>query len=66
MDAAGKQQTFHNAHARAHRFKVGDKVYVYKQTSVEGGKTTKLKYNWSGPFRVARWRIVAECSDSTL
>jgi len=52
MMAANKQQSFHNAHAQAHRFKTGDTVWHYNRSSVERGVTSKLAYRWKGPYSV--------------
>jgi len=50
---AGKQQAaYHDAHAKAHEFKVNDTVYVYKQSSTTGGVTSKINYHWRGPYYV--------------
>lgn len=54
MRAAGSQQKFHDAHAEAHTFKVGDTVFYYKPSDVERGVTTKLAYKWSGPFKIRK------------
>jgi len=54
MEAAGKQQSYHDAHAQAHRFEVGDIVWYYKPSTVEKGVTSKLAYRWSGPCKVIR------------
>ena len=50
MAAARTQQSYHDAHARAHQFAVGDIVFLYKPSSVERGVTTKLAFKWAGPF----------------
>jgi transposase InsO family protein len=54
MRAAGSQRKFHDAHAEAHTFKVGDFVHYYKPSEVERGITTKLAYKWQGPYRVKK------------
>ena len=54
MAAAEVQRSFHDAHAKAHHFQVGDIVHLYKPSSVEKGVTTKLAYKWSGPFKIAK------------
>jgi len=54
MMAAGKQQSFHDAHAERHTFQVGDTVYHYKPSSVEKGVTSKLAYRWEGPYTITR------------
>ena len=53
LEAAGKQQSYHDAHAKAHHFEKGDTVFWYKASSVERGVTTKLAYKWMGPFKIA-------------
>jgi len=54
MKAAGKQMSYHDAHAKAHTFKKGDRVWLYKPSSVEKGVTSKLAFHWKGPFIIAR------------
>jgi len=54
MEAAEKQRSYHDAHAEAHTFKEGDKVWLYKKSSVEKGITSKLRYRWAGPFKIGR------------
>jgi len=54
MKAAGRQLDFHDAHARAHEFKQGDKVWLYKASTVARGVTSKLAYRWAGPFLIDR------------
>jgi len=34
MKAAGRQMEYHDAHAKAHEFKKGDKVWMYKASTV--------------------------------
>jgi len=50
MKAAGKQMEYHDAHAKAHEFKKGDKVWMYKASTVAKGVTSKLAYRWTGPY----------------
>jgi len=45
-----EQKSFHDAHAKAHEFKTGDKVWLYWPNSVEKGVTSKLAYKWVGPY----------------
>jgi len=47
-----QQLSYHNAHAQAHTFKVGDLVRIYKQTTEEKGIGGKLAYAWKGPYKV--------------
>ena len=54
MRAAQSQRKFHDAHAQAHTFKVGDIVHYYKPSEVERGVTTKLAYKWLGPYKVKK------------
>ena len=54
MRAANRQKSFHDAHAEAHTFKVGEEVWLYKLSQVERGVTSKLAYKWSGPYTVAK------------
>jgi len=54
MKAAGKQMSYHDAHAKAHTFKKGDRVWLYKPSSIEKGVTSKLAFHWKGPFIIAR------------
>jgi len=53
MEAAIKQQEYHDAHAQAHTFNVDDTVWLYKQSSVGKGLTSKLKYSWRGPYTIS-------------
>ena len=50
MDAAHKQLSFHDAHAKAHTFHEDDIVWVYRQSEVEKGVTSKLLFRWKGPY----------------
>ena len=52
MEAAGVQRSYHDAYSKSHTFDVNDDVWLYKQTSIEGGRTSKLKYNWRGPYKI--------------
>jgi len=52
MNAAEKQQSYFDAHAQAHTFKVGDKEWLYKPSTAEKGVTSKLAYRWTGPYTV--------------
>ena len=52
MEAAKKQQSFHDAHTRAHEFHVGDIVWLYRPSTVEKGVTSKLAYRWTGPYTI--------------
>jgi len=54
MKAAKQQQSYHDAYSKAHTFNVNDDVWLYKQTTVKGGATSKLKYNWRGPYKIER------------
>ena len=54
MKAAKEQVSYHDAHAQAHTFKLGDKVWLYKASSVEKGVTSKLAYKWKGPYIIVR------------
>ena len=54
MEAAHKQLTFHDAHAKAHEFRKGDKVWLYRPSSVEKGVTSKLAYKWAGPYVISK------------
>ena len=54
MEAAGRQQSYHDAHAKAHTFDVNDSVWYYRKSSLARGVTSKLKYSWTGPFRVSK------------
>ena len=53
MLAAKRQQSYHDAHAAAHIFKVGDRVLYYKQSGIVRGVTTKLLERWSGPYIIS-------------
>jgi len=53
LKASKQQQSYHDAHAKAHTFKVGDKVYVYRASEALRGITSKLSYKWDGPFTIA-------------
>jgi len=44
MEAAERQHSFHDAHAEAHSFNVGDTVWYYKDSSTEKGVTSKLAF----------------------
>ena len=52
MEAAGRQQSYHDAHARTHTFKEGDTVWFYRPSSLKKGVTSKLAYKWSGPYTI--------------
>jgi len=54
MEAAEKQMTYHEAHAQAHHFNVNDYVWYYRKSSLQKGITSKLKYSWTGPFRIVK------------
>jgi len=54
MEASDKQISYHDAHAKAHRFKSGDTVWWYRQSATEKGVTSKLAYKWKGPFIIAK------------
>ena len=54
MKAARKQQTYHDAYGKHHKFNVNDDVWLYKQSSVGRGVTSKLKYSWRGPHKIER------------
>jgi len=54
LSAAEHQKEYHDAHAQAHTFNVNDTVWLYKQSTVQGGITSKLKYNWHGPYTVEK------------
>ena len=48
---AGQQQmSYHDAHAKAHVFQLGDKVYLYRASTTPKSTTTKLLYRWKGPY----------------
>jgi len=49
LEAAKTQQSYHDKYTKSHTFKVNDIVWLYKQTSILGGKTSKLKHHWKGP-----------------
>ena len=50
--ALSRQVSYHDAHARAHDFKIGDSVWVYRQSDVEKGVTSKLLFRWKGPYTI--------------
>jgi len=54
MLAAKRQQSYHDAHAAAHIFEVGDRVLYYKQSGIVRGVTTKLLERWSGPYIITK------------
>ena len=54
MKAAEEQRSFHDAHAEAHSFKVGEEVWLYKPSTVAKGVTTKLAYKWAGPYIISK------------
>ena len=54
LKAAKEQKSFHDAHAEAHEFKVGDTVRLYKLSQVERGVTSKLAYKWAGPYTISK------------
>ena len=54
MKAAKSQMTFHDAHAKAHTFQVGDTVWMYQARSTERGVTSKLAHRWKGPYTIEK------------
>ena len=50
MEAAGRQLSYHDAHAKHHTFEVNDMVWFCKRSTMQKGVTSKLKYSWTGPF----------------
>ncbi len=51
MEAAGRL-SYDDAHARHHTFNFHDWVWFYRKSHLEKGVTSKLKYSWTGPFRI--------------
>jgi len=49
MRAAQKQQSYHDAHAKAHNFD-----WFYTRSSLEKGVTSKLKYSWTVPYKIKK------------
>ena len=54
MEAAKKQQSYHDMHAKTHTFNINDYVWLYRESSLEKGITSKLKYSWKGPYKVTK------------
>jgi len=54
MEAAGKQAAYHDAHAEHHKFDINDTVWYYRKSSMEKGIASKLRYRWTGPFKIAK------------
>jgi len=52
--AAESQETYHDRFAGKHTFKENDIVWLYKQSDVSGGVTSKLKYHWRGPYTIEK------------
>lgn len=54
LKAGEQQRSYHDAHAKAHTFAVGDKVFVYRESEANRGVTSKLMYKWDGPFEIEK------------
>ena len=47
-----RQISFHDAHAQAHSFEVGDRVLRYRKSDSQIGVASKLIYKWDGPYTI--------------